>query len=315
MNNIATTQQTGTFSLTPRTLEEAMKFADIMAKSSIVPKNYQGKPADVLVAVQMGSEIGLKPMQSLQNIAVINGKPSIYGDALIALVQAHPEFENIIEYFDEQLQAATCIVKRANQSEHTVLYSIEDAKKAGLWGKVGPWQQYPKRMLQMRARGFALRDKFADALGGLISQEEARDYPIDITPKYDENNRNMRLEGEVADNKNQLEQEVKDEIEAHAVNLRIQMMERKNLEVKDEIEAHSVNLRMQMMECKNLEELKTIFLEAQKTIKSYFPLDYAQSALDQIIRFKDQIKDKLEYIENVPMEEVPQISEESGNVK
>jgi hypothetical protein len=73
--------------------------------------------------------------------------------------------------------------------------------------------------------------------------------------------------------------------------------------VKDEIEAHSVNLRMLMMECKNLEELKNVFIEAQKTIKSYFPLDYAQSALDQIIRFKDQIKEKLDNIESETQEE------------
>jgi hypothetical protein len=183
MSNVAIIPQRNTFSLTPSSLEEAMKFAEIMAKSSIVPKGYQGKAADILVAVQMGAELGLKPIQALQNIAVINGKPSVYGDAMLALVQANSAFEDIKEHFDEKLQAAVCIVKRINQSEHTVIYSIEDAKKAGLWNKSGPWQQYPKRMLQMRARGFALRDKFADALGGLISAEEARDYPIDVTPK------------------------------------------------------------------------------------------------------------------------------------
>ena len=56
-------------------------------------------------------------------------------------------------------------------------FSEQDAKVAGLWGKSGPWKQYPKRMLQMRARGFNLRDNFADILGGLITAEEARDMP------------------------------------------------------------------------------------------------------------------------------------------
>ena len=58
-------------------------------------------------------------------------------------------------------------------------------KKAGLWGKAGPWSQYPKRMLQMRARSFALRDKFADALSGLLMAEEVQDYSttVDVTPK------------------------------------------------------------------------------------------------------------------------------------
>jgi hypothetical protein len=58
-------------------------------------------------------------------------------------------------------------------------FSVEDAKRAGLWGKQGPWTAYPKRMLSMRARGFAIRDCFADVLKGLITAEEAQDYPSD----------------------------------------------------------------------------------------------------------------------------------------
>ncbi len=58
----------------------------------------------------------------------------------------------------------------------------KDAKRAGLWGKGGPWTAYPKRMLQMRARGFALRDAFPDVLKGMISVEEAQDYPDEAKP-------------------------------------------------------------------------------------------------------------------------------------
>lgn len=174
--------------LTPSNLKEAMEYATIIANSAMVPKAYQNKPGDILVAVQMGAELGLQPIQALQNIAVINSRPSVYGDALLALVQSHPSFEDIKEWFDDKTNTAFCSVKRKNQSEHTVSFSAEDAKKAGLWGKSGPWSQYPKRMMQMRARGFALRDKFADALGGLITREEAQDYPVegakvDVTPK------------------------------------------------------------------------------------------------------------------------------------
>lgn len=181
MSNIAVK----TTLLTPSNLKEAMEYATIIANSAMVPKTYQGKAGDILVAVQMGAELGLKPIQALQNIAVINGKPSVYGDALLALVQAHPSFEDIKEWYDEKTNTAFCRVKRKNQTEHTVSFSIEDAKKAGLWGKSGPWTQYPKRMMQMRARGFALRDKFADALGGLITVEEAQDYQVVDTPEKD----------------------------------------------------------------------------------------------------------------------------------
>tara|TARA_R110002020_G_scaffold37892_1_gene114463 strand:- start:30 stop:494 length:465 start_codon:yes stop_codon:yes gene_type:complete len=51
------------------------------------------------------------------------------------------------------------------------------AKKAKLWGKPGPWTQYPARMLQVRARAMALRDQFADVLSGIHIGEEVRDIP------------------------------------------------------------------------------------------------------------------------------------------
>jgi hypothetical protein len=79
----------------PATLTEAIQFSDMLASSSMVPKAYQGKPQDILVCVQWGYEMGLAPMQALQNIAVINGKPSVYGDAMMALVQASAVCEDV----------------------------------------------------------------------------------------------------------------------------------------------------------------------------------------------------------------------------
>ena len=174
----------------PQTMTEAIEFSGMLAKSQMVPKAYQNKPEDVLVAVQWGFELGLAPLQALQNIACINGKPSVYGDAAMALVQNSPVCDDIKEYFEGEGTSnpvAVCVAKRKNRSEVISKYSVEDAKRAGLWNKQGPWTQYPKRMLQMRARGFALRDAFPDVLKGLITVEEAQDYPEteekDITPK------------------------------------------------------------------------------------------------------------------------------------
>lgn len=174
MNAITTR---GGFALAPQSMTEAMTMATMLCKSSMVPKCYVNKPEDTLIAMMMGSELGLNPIQSLQNIAVINGKPSIYGDALAALVQNHPAFGGMEESFTEAGMVATCIVWRKGGSKHTQTFSQADATKAGLWGKSGPWSQYPKRMLAMRARGFALRSQFADALAGLITREEAEDMP------------------------------------------------------------------------------------------------------------------------------------------
>jgi len=147
-----------------------------------LPMHIQNNPRDILVAVQGGYEIGLLPLQALQNISVINGKQSVYGDAAMALVQASPVCEDVQESIEgdgTSNPVAICRVKRKGRSEVVSKYSVEDAKRAGLWGKQGPWSQYPKRMLQMRARGFALRDAFPDVLKGLITAEEAQDMPVD----------------------------------------------------------------------------------------------------------------------------------------
>lgn len=190
MNNLASVdnnkgiQQAATgFDLRPKDMEEAMKIATMVSNSLLAPKDFRGKPEDTLVAMMLGNELGLNPMQAIQNIAVINGRPSIYGDALLALVQNHPTFESINESFDDVTMTATCKVKRRGCEAAIVTFSQADASTAGLWAKAGPWTNYPKRMLQMRARGFALRDQFSDALSGLITREEAMDIPLkEINP-------------------------------------------------------------------------------------------------------------------------------------
>ena len=151
------------FTLAPATLVEAMQLAEMMAKSDLVPKEYQGKPGSILLAVQLGLEVGLKPMQALRSIAVINGRATMYGDGLLALVQASPFYECHDESESSE-KAGVCIVKRKGHEPYRVEFTLDDAKRAGLSGKPGPWQQYTARMLQLRARGFALRDKFADVL-------------------------------------------------------------------------------------------------------------------------------------------------------
>jgi len=181
------------FNLTPKSLSEAMQLAKLMAGSDLVPKDFRGKPENVLVAVQMGAEVGLAPMQAIQNIAVINGRPSVWGDATLAIVQAARDPSGrklLMEWIKEtdDGETATCAVKRLGYPEPTIrTFSMTDAKTAGLLGKEGPWRSYPRRMRQMRARAFALRDGFADVLRGLAIREEVEDYGFlqarNITPE------------------------------------------------------------------------------------------------------------------------------------
>jgi len=160
--------------LVPSNINEAMQLAEILSKSSLIPAYLRGKPDDVFVIILWGLEISLGPIQACNNISPINGKLALWGDAMLALVQSHPEYDGHKEYIKDDV--AYCEVKRKGSDWHISTFSKEDAILAGLWGRA-TWKSYPERMLQMRARGFALRDQFADALEGLISVEEARDYP------------------------------------------------------------------------------------------------------------------------------------------
>jgi hypothetical protein len=186
MTTEISTNTTPTRGLALATFDDAFRFAAMVAKSDFAPKDFRGKPESCLLAIQHGSEIGLSPMQSLQNIACINGRPAIWGDAALAVAMASPVCEYVREQIegDGEAMAATCEAKRRGYEKPTVArFSVVDAKKAGLWGKSGPWTQYPRRMLQLRARGFALRDAFPDVLKGLVTAEEAQDYPANEPAK------------------------------------------------------------------------------------------------------------------------------------
>jgi hypothetical protein len=162
-------------------MADAMAFAKMVSGTEFAPKDFRGKPEACLLAIQHGSEIGLSPMQSLQSIAVVNGRPTIYGDAALAVCLASVVCEWVTESVDGDgdRMVATCTAQRRGYpAPITSTFSVADAKAAGLWAKGGPWTQYPRRMLAMRARGFALRNAFADVLRGLVTAEEAQDYQV-----------------------------------------------------------------------------------------------------------------------------------------
>jgi hypothetical protein len=169
----------------PTDVDQVFRLATAISKSGLAPSTMKD-PEKLVVAIMHGLEIGLPPMQSVQRIAVINGRPAIWGDALPALLWA--KGFKLIETVTDGV--ATCTVVRPDGERITRSFTNADAKKAGLLGKPGPWQQYPDRMLQMRARGFAARDGAADVLAGLYVAEELADAPelIESSPKRKSSN-------------------------------------------------------------------------------------------------------------------------------
>lgn len=184
---LATLPVMGTFDLTPRTLSEALTLSEHLSKSTMVPKDYIDKPGNILVAIQWGLEIGLKPLQAVQNIAVIGQRPGLYGDAGKALLLSKgcTIIEDDIRVIEGK-SYASCTIKRPGKPDVTRTFGIDDARRAGLWGKQGPWTTSPYRQMAWRAFWFAARDQCADYLRGIDGAEALRDLQqqqeIDITP-------------------------------------------------------------------------------------------------------------------------------------
>jgi len=160
--------------IVPRTIEEVFRLATAIAKSGMAPGD-MATPEKLTVAILHGLEIGIPPMMAINKIAVVNGRPTLWGDAIPALLlskgfRIREEFET-----GPNGRAAICTVIRSNGDAIERTFSEADAKIAGLWGKPGPWKQYPDRMLQMRARGLAARDGAADVLSGLYLEHEMQD--------------------------------------------------------------------------------------------------------------------------------------------
>lgn len=158
--------------MNPTTLSEALECAEMIAKSSMIPSNYRGKAGDVLIAGQMGAELGVPWLQALQGICVINGNPSVWGDLALALVRNHPKFEDMNETYDEDTRTATCTIKIKDQmTPVTQSFSWADACQAQLSTK-DTYKKYRRRMLQMRARSWCMRDAIPEALKGLKLAED-----------------------------------------------------------------------------------------------------------------------------------------------
>lgn len=157
---------------------DLMQLAQLMHRSGLAPKGL-GSPEAIAAAAIYGQGIGMTFNQAILSVAVIQGRPTLWGDGMLGLCRNSPVFDN--ERFKEYFEGAgddlvaVCECARVGCPVSRSEFSVADAKRAGLWSKGGPWAQYPKRMLKARARAFALRDTFSDVLCGFYSREEMQD--------------------------------------------------------------------------------------------------------------------------------------------
>jgi hypothetical protein len=185
------------------TIEARHRLAKYALASEMVPKSYK-TPEQVMLGMEYAIELGLPALVALKNIAIVNGTPSIFGELPLALVRKSGLLEDFHEaVYDKEFieicsdnknlgaepYAAVCKMKRKGSSTVERSFSIDDAKRAGLLGR-GPWQQYTKRMLQMRARSLVVKDLFPDVLVGIAISE----YDFNMAPDLE----NARVVGEPA---------------------------------------------------------------------------------------------------------------------
>ena len=164
------------------TVRDVHNFSVFAAAQGLVPSSFKAggnwNTGAITIALIKGLELGMKPTQALQSIYVVNNQPSVWGDALPGLVLASGHMEDFRESYEgdgDNLTAVCTVKRRGLRSEFVERFSVADAKKASLWTKTGPWSNYPKRMLKLRARAYAFRAAFADVLKGLAVVEEMQD--------------------------------------------------------------------------------------------------------------------------------------------
>lgn len=182
--------------LMPQTQEAKFQMASVLAKSGLIPQGLN-TPEKVFVALQWGHELGLSPMVAVNNVAVINGKPTLSADIMSAVVKRSPEYGGIkwIEMSDKKAECEiTRILPNGEKEVQRSCFTIEDAQNAGLAGR-DVWKKYPKRMLKHRCLSYGLKDMFPDLLAGLYDPEEMESVQSDNTRTTNERNITPEITG------------------------------------------------------------------------------------------------------------------------
>lgn len=178
LHEIAVTRDAGA---TIATMADAWTLAQAFFKAGMAPSSFKSSQ-QVMIALMAGAEIGMGATASLKNLMVVNGTPSLHSDGPMALclrsgMVGGRKDGYTGKPFDDDYTAWFEVKRKGIEGWTRREFSVADAKTAQLWGKSGPWKNFPKRMLFVRARAFALRDAFPDVLGGVGIAEELQDIP------------------------------------------------------------------------------------------------------------------------------------------
>lgn len=165
-------------------LDSRITYAKALAVSDLLPRAYQGKPANVLLAIEYGDALGLAPIAAIQGVHIVDGKPTASAQLIGALVRRAGHRLRVV--VNDQGTAAKATIVRSDDPdfEFTSVWTMERAQAAGLTGK-GTWKQYPVAMLKARAITEVARDACPEALSGVAytAEELGADDHVDVIPE------------------------------------------------------------------------------------------------------------------------------------
>lgn len=159
------------------TLSEQVEYAQLLADSNLLPKSFQKQPANVLMAIEFGNSLGLTPIMAMQEITVIQGKPTASANLIGALVRKAGHRLRV-KVDSQQLVAVAQIVRKDDpEFTYEARWDMDRAKRAGLTGKDN-WKNYSEAMLKARAITEVAREACPEALMGVdYTPEEIQDTP------------------------------------------------------------------------------------------------------------------------------------------
>lgn len=160
--------------------------ANLLASSSLVPKEYQGNVPNCVIALNMANRIGADPLMAIQNLYVVHGRPGWSSQFLIACFNQNPAFSALRYEFkgEEGKDSWACRAYAVEKATETVLYgtwiSIALAKAEGWEGKDrSKWKTMPEQMLRYRAAAWFIRAYAPEIAMGLHTADELREIDME----------------------------------------------------------------------------------------------------------------------------------------
>lgn len=175
--------ETKALAIIPKSIDEVTSLAEVLAKSTLLPDALKNKVPDVVVSILAGQELGLSPMAAIRGVHVVQGKPVLSADTMVALVLA----SGLAEYFScvEETETRVTYETKRKGSPHVArgTWTAEDTKRAGLNTKDN-WRLHTRAMMKARAKAALARDVFPDVLAGCYDESEEH-VPARYTPPAD----------------------------------------------------------------------------------------------------------------------------------